>query len=184
MKKGISLAIVSLLFFACSNPKPADEKSEATVDSAATAQIKDQPVEFSDPMYSDIGRKGLASLSSGDIDGWMTSYADNAVYLWNNGDSLAGKPAITAYWKKRRGEVIDSISFTNQIWLPIKVNKPQSVEQTGIWLLGWYQTSAKYKTGKSMSQWIHTDQHFDASGKIDRVIQYLDRAPINAATKK
>ena len=35
-----------------------------------------------------------------------------------------------------------------------------------------------------MVQWIHTDQHFDANDKIDRVIQYLDRVPINAASKK
>jgi hypothetical protein len=26
--------------------------------------------------------------------------------------------------------------------------------------------------------------HFDANDKIDRVLQFLDRAPINAATKK
>jgi hypothetical protein len=114
----------------------------------------------------------------------MSSFADNAVYQWNNGDSLAGKAAITAYWKKRRGEVIDSLTFSNQILLPIKVNKPQSIEQPGVWLLSWHQVTAKYKTGKSMSQWMHTDMHFDASDKIDRVIQYLDRAPINAATKK
>jgi hypothetical protein len=35
-----------------------------------------------------------------------------------------------------------------------------------------------------MSQWIHTDIHFDANDKIDRAIQYIDRVPINAATKK
>ena len=120
--------------FACSNPKPAEEKT-AAVDSVA-AKPPMQPVEFADLKYSDIGRKGLAALSSGDIDGWMSNFADNAVYVWNAGDSLAGKAAITAYWKKRRGEVIDSISFLNQIWLPIKVNQPQSVEQPGIWIIG------------------------------------------------
>ena len=35
-----------------------------------------------------------------------------------------------------------------------------------------------------MAQWIHTAIHFDANDKIDRVVQFLDRAPINAATKK
>jgi hypothetical protein len=91
---------------------------------------------------------------------------------------------LHAYWKKRRSEVIDSISFSNAIWLPLKVNQPQSVEQAGNWLLAWYQVSAKYKTGKRMSQWVHTDMHFDANDKIDRYIQYLDHVPINAATKK
>ena len=145
---------------------------------------KKAPAEFADPKYMDVGKKGLAALSAGDVEGWEAGYADNAVYLWNNGDSLAGKAAITAYWKKRRTEVIDSITFTNAIFLPIKVNQPQSVEAPGIWLLGWYQTNAKYKTGKKMSQWIHTDMHFDANDKIDRVIMYLDRMPINAAMAK
>jgi hypothetical protein len=183
MKKAIALALVTIFFTACSSPTT-EEKTTATVDSAAATPAKTQPAEFADPKYSGIGKSGIAALASGNIDSWMTSFADNAVYLWNNMDSLAGKAAITAYWKKRRGEVIDSMSITNDIWLPIKVNQPQSVEQTGNWLLGWYFVKVKYKTGKSMSQWIHTDMHFDANDKIDRVIQYLDRAPINAASKK
>ena len=183
MKKTIALALATIFFTACSSPTT-EEKTTATVDSAAATPAKTQPAEFADPKYSGIGKSGIAALASGNIDSWMTSFADNAVYLWNNGDSLTGKAAITAYWKKRRGEVIDSMSITNDIWLPIKVNQPQSVEQTGNWLLGWYFVKVKYKTGKGMAQWIHTDMHFDASDKIDRVIQYLDRAPINAATKK
>jgi hypothetical protein len=184
MKRLMSLAFISSLFFACTNSKTADDKAAVTSDSAVATPAKPQPAEFADTKYVDIGKKGNAALSSGDVDGWMSSFADNAVYQWNNGDSLAGKAAITAYWKKRRGEVIDSISFRNEIWLPIKVNQPQSVEQPGIWVLGWAQVSAKYKTGKRMSQWIHTLMHFDANDKIDRVLQFLDRAPINAATKK
>ena len=179
----MSLAFICLLFAACSQSKSTDVKS-TTTDTAAAMPATPPPAEFADQKYADIGKKGSASLSSGDIDGWMASFADNAVYVWNNGDSIVGKPAITAYWKKRRTAVIDSISFTNQIWLPIKVNQPQSVEQPGVWLLSWHLTMAKYKTGKRMAQWMHTDYHFDASDKIDRVIQYLDRVPINAATKK
>lgn len=183
MKNVLAWGLISSLIFACNNPKPAEDKTESKTDSVA-AQPKMQPAEFADAKYAEIGKKGLSALASGDIDAWMATFADNAVYIWNNGDSLAGKAAITAYWKKRRTEVIDSISFTNDIWLPIKVNQPQKIEAPGIWLLGWYATSAKYKTGKRMSQWIHTDMHFDANDKIDRFIQYLDRAPINAATMK
>jgi hypothetical protein len=184
MKKTIAMAFAISLFFACTNQKTED-KSATTTDSAAAATAKPQPVEFADAKYVEIGKTGNASLSSGNIDAWMNNFADNAVYVWNNGDSLAGKPAITAYWKKRRGDVIDSINFTQDIWLAVKVNQPQQAAQApGVWLLGWYLTSAKYKTGKRMTQWIHTASHFDANDKIDRVVQFLDRAPINAATKK
>jgi hypothetical protein len=184
MQRLLQLVFISSLFFACTNSKPADTAATTSDSAVAAAPAKPQPAEFADPKYVDIGKKGLASLSSGDVDGWMASFADNAVYLWNNGDSLSGKAAIAAYWKHRRTNVIDSIRFSDEIWLPIKVNQPQSIEQPGVWLLGWYRVSSKYKTGKSMSQFIHSDMHFDANDKIDRVIQYLDRAPINAATKK
>ena len=183
MKKMFAWATGLVLFVSCNNEKAAEPKTEATP--AATTETKMAPAEFADAKYATIGKKALAALSAGDVDGWLGSYADNAVYVWNNGDSIAGKAAITAYWKKRRSETIDSITFINQIFLPIKVNQPQSVEQPGVWLLGWYQTTAKYKTtGKKMTQWIHTDMHFDAGDKIDRVIMYLDRVPINAAMTK
>ena len=181
MKKLLVLVFGTSLFIACNNEKSAEDKAATTTTETAKEAA---PAEFADAKYAAIGKKGIAALSSGDVDGWMNGYADNAVYVWNNGDSIAGKSAITEYWKKRRTEVIDSISFSNDIWLPVKVNKPQSVEAPGVWLLGWYQVSAKYKTGKRMAQWIHTDMHFDANDKIDRVIQYIDRAPINAATAK
>ena len=184
MKKLMPLALISFLFFSCSSPK-SDDKAVVTTDSAVVAPAKVLPTEIADSKYSDIARKGFDALSSGDIDGWMSSFADNAVYVWNNGDSLAGKAAITAYWKKRRSEVIDSISFFSQIWLAVKVNVPQQpAHLPGIWALSWHATSAKYKTGKHMTQWMHTAFHFDANDKIDRVIQFLDRVPINAATKK
>lgn len=184
MKKMFVWALGSTLFFGCNNEKATEATTTTEKAPATAAETKTAPAEFADAKYGEMGKKGLADLSSGDIDGWMTSFADNAVYVWNNGDSLAGKAAISAYWKKRRTEAIDSITFTNQIWLPIKVNQPQSVEQPGIWVLGWYVTSAKYKTGKRMTQWIHADMHFNDADKIDRVIQYLDRVPINAAMTK
>lgn len=173
-----------VLFIACNNEKPAENKE--AVSATGTEAKPQMDAEFADAKYMDIGKKGLADLSAGNVDEWMNSFAENAMYRWNNGDSLAGKAAISDYWKKRRTTVIDSISFSNDIWLPVKVNKPQqpSVQAPGTWLLAWYKTTAKYKTGKSMTQWIHTDMHFDATDKIDIVIQYLDRVPIAEAMKK
>ena len=184
MKKMFVLAFGSLLFMGCNNDTDAGKKTDAAP-AVAAGDTKMQDAEFADAKYAEVGKKALAAMSSGDMDAWVSNYADNAVYYWNGGDSLAGKAAITDYWKKRRTEVIDSISFSSDIWLPVKVNKPQAPEQApGVWLLGWYKIKAKYKTGKSMVQWSHIDYHFDAADKIDRVIQYIDKAPINAATAK
>ncbi len=182
MKKAFFFSLCSIILFSCANQKPEAEKTETTV--ASTEVAAAQPAEFADPKYGEIGKSGIANLSSGNVDAWMASFADNAVWQFNNGDSLVGRAAITDYWKKRRTETIDSISFSNQIFLPLKINQPQSIEQPGVWVLCWYMTTAKYKTGKTMIQWIHTDLHFDANDKIDRVIMYLDRVPIAAAMSK
>jgi hypothetical protein len=177
----LSFWIIASMFFlyACNN--------ETKQDDAATSPAPDtktQPAEFADAKYAQVGKDGLAAMSAGDIEKWSTNWAENIVWQWNNGDSVAGKAAVVAYWKDRRGNSIDSITFSQDIWLPVKVNAPQQNEAPGTWLLSWYAVNAKYKTGKSMRQWIHTAQHFDANDKIDRVIQYLDRAPINAAMAK
>jgi ketosteroid isomerase-like protein len=180
MRKLMLLLLFLPLFMACTT----EIKHEKKMEPGATT-VKEQPAEFADPKYAEIGKKWINSLAAGDMAGYLSAYADNAVYVWNNGDSLTGKAAISAHWTKRRTEIIDSLAFSHEIWLPIKVNKPQSVEAPGVWLLAWYQVDAKYKpTGKKMTQWMHLDMHFDANDKIDRVVQYLDMVPINEAMKK
>ena len=142
-----------------------------------------QTAEFADAKYPGIGKTALAAMQSGDIDKWASMFAENARYYWSSGDSLIGKAAIADFWKKRRADVLESINFSSDIWLAVKVNQPQQVVQTpGVWLLGWYLINAKYKTGKSMTQWTHVDLHFDSNDKVDQLIQYIDRVPINAAT--
>ena len=181
MKKSYLLAVVYALIAACNSAST--EKQEQPL--VASSEEKQQAVEFADAKYTDMGKKALAAMTSGDVDAWMSIFADNAKYYWNGGDSLIGKAAINEYWKKRRTEVIDSITFTNEIWLPVKVNEPQqSVQTKGVWLLSWYQVTSKYKNGKTMTQWAHNDFHFDANDKIDQAIHYIDRAPINAALVK
>ena len=180
MKTVLFVACCFALLLGCNNPKPSESTTTPSTETAKK-DMAPQPAEFADPKYVAIGKKGWGQLASGDIDGWMSSFADNAVYVWSSGDSLAGKPAITQYWKDRRTKTIDSLKFMNEVWLPIKVNQAQSIEQSGNWLLSWHQVDVKYKNGKKLNFWTHTDMHFDSNDKIDRVIQYIDRAPINAA---
>jgi hypothetical protein len=175
------LILLGIGWISCAPQKPAEAAAEGT---AADTTKTTAPAEFADPKYVDIGKQLMSQFESGNIDGYMSAFADNAVYHWNNGDSIAGKAAISDFWKKRRADVIDSISFTNKIYLPVKVNKPQATELPGIWLLSWYTTHAKYKTGKSMTQGMHAVMHFDANDKIDVVYQYRDNALIEAAMKK
>jgi hypothetical protein len=170
---------ITLLCFGAlaSCTKPQEKAAEPVAEPGPPPQS-----EFADSKYVEMGKKGIDQLASGDIAGWMDAFADNAVYAWSSGDSLTGKQAISDYWTNRRTKVIDSLTFTNDIWLPIKVNRPQKgPDRVGVWLLCWYQVGVKYKNGKKLGMWIHTDMHFNNNDKIDRLINYLDSGPIKAA---
>jgi hypothetical protein len=170
-------ACLAVMMMACSKP---EEKAPDPV-----AETQPPQAEFADPKYAEMGKSNIAALSAKDVDTWMTSFSDSAKYYWSGGDSLIGKAAITDYWKNRFAKVIDSISFVNDIWTPLKINEPQrGPDAPGVWLLSWYQVKVKYKNGQKLSFWVHTDFHYDSSDKIDIAVQYIDRAPINAALAK
>ncbi len=183
MKQTIGFLLCAVIFIACTNDQSATaDATTTTADSANTEMNTARGYEFGDDKYVQMAKQVMQNLSSGNMDGYMTDYADNAIYRFSGGDSLNGKPAITDYWKKRRSEVIESLSYSSEVWLPIKVNTPISEGQLpGNYALTWNRVSAKYKSGKTMSQRMHMVFHFDDNDKIDRVTQYLDRVPVMAA---
>lgn len=182
MKKIFS-ALLTCLFLLTAMFTAVAQANKKTMKASMSASMPG--AEFADARYMDVGRKQLQQFASGDIDNWKNNFAENAVYQWSSGDSIAGREAIADYWKDRRKNVVESIKTTNDIWLPIKINKPQQgPDLPGVWLLNWHMVEAKYKTGKSLTFWVHIDYHFDANDKIDRMISYVDRAPIMEATKQ
>jgi hypothetical protein len=184
MKKIFFFVAGCAIIAACNN-KAADTTATKTDTSSATAsEPKPTPqAEFADQKYTDLGKKMTEQLSNGNVNDWIANFSDNAAYRWSSGDSLIGKAAIQKYWEDRRKNVIDSLTFSNQVWLPIKVNRSQveRADVPGVWLLSWYMVNAKYKNGKKVLMWVHTDFHFDNTDKVDIAIQYIDRAPINKA---
>lgn len=170
------------ILLSCNDNKPAETNTNTSDPKATTGSAGTQQSEFADARYVEMGKKALGQFAAGDIDGWMNTYADTAMYRWSSGDSLAGKTAIASYWKERRMKVIDSLQISNDIWIPIKVNTPQKgPDIPGIWLLSWYEVNVKYKNGKRLMFWVHSDIHYNSDDKVDLVIQYIDRAPINKA---
>jgi hypothetical protein len=103
MKKFIGIFVCVSLLFSCNDGK---KPAEATTEKSATETTPPEPkdYEIGSDKYADMGKNGQNDLASGNIDGWMNGFADNAIYRWNNGDSIVGKAAISAYWKKRRSE--------------------------------------------------------------------------------
>ncbi len=182
MIKIILLAVPFLLSSACNLQTSAEKYAnrEKSIQTAEGEPVKG--VHLADAKYVYFGKSYLETFSRGDINAWLEIFADNAVFQWNNGDSLTGKDAIAAYWSNRWSK-LDSIRFSNQIWLPVRVTQPQSVEQPGVWLLAWYQFDATYKGNIKVRQWAHDGIHFDANDRVDRLIHYVDMGPIMRAVE-
>jgi hypothetical protein len=178
MRKVSMLLLAGIVLISCNSK----DGESAIVKEASTETASKPPVEFADAKLADMGKVNLRHFEDGRIDEWADQFADNAVYVWSAGDSLVGKQAILDYWKKRRSEMIENIKFTNDIWLPITVNaSQQAADMVGTWLLSWYQVDVTYKNSKALSFWVHTDFHFNEQNKVDRAVQYIDRAPIAEA---
>lgn len=145
----------------------------------ADASPEPEPIEIGDNRLVDYAMEGLQAMSDQSSEAFVSRFTDDAVYIFNAGDTIKGKAAIQAYWQGRM-DVIEAISFDNHLWLPVTVNESPDVP-TGDWLLAWFKVDASYTSGGSMSQWIHTTYHFTANDEIDMIIQYLDRVPIMQA---
>lgn len=170
MRNVVFLFILCCLFAACDQPKP----------EAASAPAKPQPIEIGDAAKSQLCKDGIMALAAGDVDSFASSMADNVVYAWNYGDSIAGKAAIVEYWKDRHANVIEKMEVSKVALLSLKVNESKVVPP-GDYVFMWASVTASYKGGKSMTQWVHNAYSFDSSGKINRITQFIDRASIMAA---
>jgi hypothetical protein len=183
MKKLLLSATVCLVFLACENKK-AEPAPDANAGAAVTAPEKKPATEILDLSNSEPIRKMLTAFSQKNLDAMTDVYADNVRYTWSGGDSAIGKAAVRKYYEGRF-KIIDTITFSNDISLPIQVNQSQNaaVVPAGKWVLYWAMTHVKYKNKKELTFWLHNVNHFNDAGKIDFVGQYLDRYPIMEATK-
>lgn len=181
MKKIIPGIIFCACLWACNDDKQAEIASDVATDSS---NVKKPATEVLDLSEADGLKASFAALAKGDIDGMTANYDDNARYYWAAGDSAVGKQAIKDYWNNR-WKLIESLSFPEVIVLPVKINETQSPRYApnGKWVFAWTLSQVKYKNGKTLTFWAHTDYYYNEAGKVATVIQFIDRYPIMEATK-
>lgn len=183
MKRLFMLLAAGMFLFACNNKeddKNGDDKGTATVSSTGD---KKPAMEVMDISTGDLVKKSYMAFSNKDIDAMTADYADDIMYRWSAGDSLAGKAAVVDFWKKRMS-IIDSLQFTEHIVAPLQVNEQQSqYAPTGKWILHWAMCHVKYKNGKKLDFWVHSVNHLNDAGKVDFIGMYYDRAPVMEATR-
>lgn len=183
MKKFFFGMLTSALLIACSNEK-AEEKpaaaSEAPASTASDKKTSDELLPLSD---GESVKAAMNAFANRDVDGMTANYDDKVMYRWSNGDSLVGKQAVKDYYNGRL-KIIDSLSFTDHVVLPVKVNTVQTPYQlAGKWVLHWAFAHVKYKSGKKIDFWVHNDYHYNDAGKVDVAIQYIDFHKIREASK-
>ena len=182
MKKIFLGFLVSAFLIACNNEKE-DDKTTTDGTNTSTTVDKKTADEMLDMSEGDGVKNSLMALAKGDIEGMSANYDDNIRFVWSSGDSLVGKKAVEDYYKGR-WKLIDSITFSDMIILPIRVNVQQSeFAPLGKWVLSWNFSHVKYKNGKKLDFWVHNVAHYNDAGKVDFMGQYIDRHPIMEATK-
>ena len=175
MKYLLAMIFIASVLVSCDTP------SQEADDIPAEPEVS-VPISLIDGTdYIEKAKAGLTAMTNQDLDGFVGNFTDDAVYQFNSGDTLAGIEAIREYWAARM-EAIDAISFSNEIWLPVNVMEGADTNAgPGKWLLAWFNVEASYVDAGSMSQSIHTAYHWNEAGKIDRIVQYLDRLSIMEA---
>jgi hypothetical protein len=183
MKKFLFGALISTIFISCADK--AEEKPVTTEASApTTTETKKAATEVLDLSEADGIKAGLTAFTKGDIDGMTANFDDNVRYFFSGGDSLIGKQKVKDYYTGR-WKLIDSVMYSENVVLPIRINESQSPKYAtpGKWVLNWSFAHVKYKNGKWLHFWIHTDYYFNDAGKVATVVQYIDFHPIREATK-
>jgi len=183
MKKFFLGVIISAFLLSCNSEKKDDTTKADNTTTAVSASDKKAASELLDISAGESVKQSFEAFAKGDVEGMVANFDDNIRYIWSGGDSLRGKKAVQDYYKGR-WNLIDSLSITEPILLPVQVNESQSkYAPVGKWVLYWAMVDVKYKNGKKINFWMHNVNHFNDAGKVDFVGQYLDRYPVMEATK-
>jgi|GEM_PF-486131 len=184
MKMFFMATAACLMLLACNNEKKDDKKTDDGNKTTAITGDKKPASELLDVSAGDAIQKSFDAFGKGDIDGMTADFDDNIRYTWSGGDSLIGKQAVKDYYTGR-WKLIQSVSFSNRIVLPVQVNESQQPEVAppGKWVLYWQMADVTYKNGKNIKFWSHSVNHYNDAGKIDFIGMYMDRHPILEATK-
>jgi ketosteroid isomerase-like protein len=166
--------ICAMLFISCNETK----KEEFVAIEQETPML-----EVASQEYADLAQKTLDLISEFDLETWKDYLADDVVWYWPDGDSetrhsIKGKEELIAWWKNWKETTDGQISFTNNTFLPIKVNTPSNYYMlVGTGVLTYTDLTISIQ-GKSTSVRQHMVFMFDENKKINHALLYYDRTGI------
>ena len=88
-------------------------RDSATRDTAAAAAPVDEAAIRQE--IESTNARGAAAINAGDVPGWLSVYADDAVVMWPNGPATRGKAATEAAAKALlAGAALSNVAFTTE----------------------------------------------------------------------
>jgi hypothetical protein len=166
--------ICALLFIGCNETNT--EKTNAEVQE--TPMLEAAPQE-----YSDLVQKSLDLLTEFDLETWSELLADDVAWYWPDGNSetrnsIKGKDELIAWWKNWKETTGGQLTFANNTFLPIQVNKPSNyykVVGTGVITYTDLTISIGDKSTSVRQNMVYM---FNDAKKMTHVFLYYDRTGI------
>lgn len=140
-------------------------------------------LEVASQEYADLTQKTLDLLSEFDLETWKDYLADDIIWYWPDGNSetrhrINGKEELIAWWKNWKETTNGELSFTNNTFLPLKVNTPSNYYKlVGTGVLAYTDLTISIQD-KSTSVRQHMVFMFDEDKKINHALLYYDRTGI------
>ncbi|MET6990832.1 nuclear transport factor 2 family protein [Sediminicola arcticus] len=164
----------ALLFISCNENKKED---------SVMAEQEIPMLEAASQEYADLAQKTLELLSEFDLETWKEYLADDVEWYWPDGNSetrntIKGKEELITWWKNWKETTGGQISFTNNTFLPIKINTASNYYKlVGTGVLAYTDLTISLQD-KSTSVRQHIVFMFDENKKISHALLYYDRTGI------
>ena len=170
----IGLIICTLLFLGC-----AETTKDVTV-----AEEKEIPMlELASQDYADLAQETLDVMETFNLDAWTDYFSDDVIWYWPDGNSetrhtIKGKDELISFWKDWKETTGGEFTFTNNTFLPIKINKPSNYYKlVGTGVISYTDMKISIDD-KSTSVRQNIVFMFNDDKKINHVLLYYDRTGI------
>lgn len=166
--------ICALIFISCNENKTKD---------SVMAEQEIPMLEAASQEYADLAQKTLDLLSEFDLETWKEYLTDDVEWYWPDGNSetrhtIKGKEELITWWKNWKETTSGQMSFTNNTFLPIKVNTASNYYKlVGTGVLAYTDLTISLQD-KSTSVRQHMVFMFDENKKISHALLYYDRTGI------
>lgn len=154
--------------------------TEIKKENTATEEQEIPVLEEASQEYADLAQKTLDLLSEFDLETWGEYLDEDVIWFWPDGNSetrhsIKGKDELISWWKNWKETTGGQMTFANNTFLPIKVNKPSNhYKLVGTGVISYTDLTVSIDD-KSTSVRQNIVLMFSEDKKITHALLYYDR---------